>query len=146
LASKLTKLYPTRDSVKPLIAKKEVLSKQVPPQVLAFDESIVVEEYLYTAGMPDGVWKSRLERSVAINLTPADQPTLAFWVDDFGWYSFAGNEPRKRLNNLVNATFTWWLTPTKDKSYLRLIYEYGQDKTDPTVTRNLFAATVGVDF
>jgi hypothetical protein len=77
---------------------------------------------------------------------PPDKPTSALWLEDSGWYSFAGNEPVHRFNNIVRATATLWLAPQDNSSYIRVLYENGYNKADPSNKFHYFAAMVGLDF
>jgi hypothetical protein len=139
----ILKQYPTMDSAKSLNQEvKKIITEGNAPSAT---QAAIFDVY-NRAGTTEANWKDLITAKIHNQLMPADQPTAALWLDDFGWYSFAGNEPHKRLNNIFGATFTWWLTPEEAKSFVRFIYEYGNDKTDPTVRRNFVAATVGLDF
>ncbi|HWR57790.1 MAG TPA: hypothetical protein VN328_02785 [Thermodesulfovibrionales bacterium] len=79
-----------------------------------------------------------------------DQPALAIYAEDSGWYSFAGSSDGGRLKNLLTVTLDYWFLPSTivkgDNAFLRLRYENGYERAVPTDRKNQLLLSINLKF
>ncbi len=85
----------------------------------------------------NGDWKSTVQE-LAYGHADAvtDQPMFALYVENSGWYGFANGATEDKVRNLLLATVDYWPLPKRDDVALRLRYEKGHERADPSNEKN----------
>jgi hypothetical protein len=88
----------------------------------------------------------RTVRELAFGNTDAvtDQATVAVYVEDAGWHSFAGGPWGSPLKNLLTATVDYWFLPARDDVLLRLRYENGFERATPSLLKNHLLVSIAL--
>lgn len=73
-----------------------------------------------------------------------DQPTLAVYTEWSGWVDLAGHPTGGRFQSLFTASLDYWFLRTRDDVLLRLRYELGHERADPTVRKNQLLISLGL--
>jgi len=73
-----------------------------------------------------------------------DQPTLAVYSEWSGWVDLAGHPGNGRFQSLFTASVDYWFLEARDDVLLRLRYELGYERVDPTARKNRLLISLGI--
>jgi hypothetical protein len=75
-----------------------------------------------------------------------DQPTVAVYAENSGWYAFGRPYEGSRARNLFTLTLDYWFLPSREDLFLRARYETGYERATPAERRNHLLLSVGLKF
>lgn len=73
-----------------------------------------------------------------------DQPTLAFYAENTGFYDLDADEDE--LKNLFSANLDYWFIPSRDDVFIRLRYEYGYERAQPKDRKDQWMLLLSLKF
>jgi hypothetical protein len=143
IADDILKQYPSyNDAIK---AKDEI--EKIPANKRTPLQRLVRDTVVDTDSKTDEQWKKNVAgaafgRADAIT----DQPTVSFYAEDSGWYSYTGKLGEKKLSNLLAISIDYWILPDNDNLFIRVRYENGYEMATPTDKKNQLLVSATLKF